>query len=510
MPKIDIGKSIAHIPRATELKLARGATKVLLDLDGECKFENLLSALQSHWYFSREGYAGKSSRKTIGYYIKTALYLGLIQMFDKDGKPIFTEDIPLMDFRITNTTKIKITELGKRLLKLSSNKEKNNYFKLTHSERKFLLDKIFLAPGYLPAIYLSKIIADHPGLDHNAITKESMINWDSVKIFISGWSREDELDVTIRKKRKGLYLYRIKPIRKKLLNKSFKKFDKELEEMMKEATNLKTEIIGNNEIRREILGEVPCDTIKIPDQLPIDDHDLCAEYSALVFKRFGMNPQTRIKLSRGVKTDIFNEGFNIIFDVKIGKETRSRGSSSGKIVDKDVNDFLRYRDQIATNKPHLKNFTFIIIGYGANKELPFDADAIRQAYQRDVGLIDVNSLVKLDRARQEYITLTEDMLTLLNELRNIKKYIKMSWEFDSFNHRKAFEFEREFKQAHDSLVEATILKMKKRTEEVEKALGRKLINDERKKLQVVLKHKDILGKVVDEIIKAKISPKSHR
>ena len=127
--------------------------------------------------------------------------------------------------------------------------------------------------------------------------------------------------------------------------------------MIKEAKGLKGETASSNKIRKEILGEVPCDTIKIPDELPIDDHDLCAEYSALIFKRFGMNPQTRIKLSRGVETDIFNEGFNIIFDVKIGKETRSRGSSSGKITDKDINDFLRYRNQIATNKPHSSNIS---------------------------------------------------------------------------------------------------------------------------------------------------------
>lgn len=503
MPKIDIGKSIAHIPRATELKLAKDAAKYLLDVGGECRFERLLSALEKHWYFSRESYAGKSSRKTIGYYIKTALYLGLIRMFDKDANTISAGELPIMDFRITNTTKIQITDMGRQLLKLSTNNSRSTYFKLTNDERNFLLERTFISPGYLPAIFLSKIIFDNPGLNHNAITKESMINWDSVKIFISGWSRADELDVTKRKKESGAYVYRIKPTRKALLNKSFKKFKKELEQMRKETQGLKEGLVSNNEIRREVLGELPCDTIKIPDELPIQDHDLCAEYSALIFKRFGMNPQTRIKLSRGVKTDIFNEGFNIIFDVKIGRKTRSRGSSSGKIVDKDVNDFLRYRDQIATNKPHLKNFTFIIIGYGANKALPFDADAIRQAYQRDVGLIDINALVKLDIARQNYIALTEDMLTLLNELRNIKKYIKMNWEFDSFNHHKAFAFEKEFKRAHDSLVEATIKKMKKRTMEIEKALVKKLTNTERKKLQLVLKHKDMIDEVVGEIVKSK-------
>lgn len=503
MPKIDIGKSIAHIPRATELKLARDSVKYLLDLGGDCQFEKLLSALQRHWYFNRESYAGKSSRKTIGYYIKTALYLGLIQMFDEDGKVIPAEEIPLMDFRVTNTTRVQITTIGKQLLQLPTNSSHSNYFEVTDDERNFLLERVFISPGYLPAIYLSKIISDKPGLDHNAITRESMINWDSVKIFISGWSRENELDVTERGKEGGVYVYKINPIREAMLKKSFKKFDREIEQMIKEAKSLKGEVTSNNEIRKEIIGEVPCDTIIIPDELLIDDHDICAEYSALIFKRFGMNPQTRIKLSRGVKTDIFNEGFNIIFDVKIGKETRSRGSSSGKIVDKDVNDFLRYRDQIATNKPHLKNFAFIIIGYGANREQPFDADAIRQAYQRDVGLIDINALLKLDKARQEYLALTEDMLTLLNELRNIKKYIKMSWEFDSFDHRKAFKFEREFKDAHDSLVEATIIKMKKRSEEMEKTLGRKLTKDKRIKLQTALKHRDKLSKVVDEIIKAK-------
>ena len=490
MPKIDIGKSIAHIPRATELKLARDAAKYLSEFGGDCRFEELLSALQKHWYFSRESYAGKSSRKTIGYYIKTALYLGIIQMFDKDGKAVPAEDIPLMDFRITNAIKVQITDLGRQLLKLLTNNGRQNYFKLTDAERSFLLGRTFISPGYMPAIYLSKIIYDSPGLDHNAITTESVINWDSVKIFISGWSREDELDVTRRKKKGGVYVYRINPVRKALLNKSFKKFEKRIEQMIKEAKGLKGETASSNKIRKEILGEVPCDTIKIPDELPIDDHDLCAEYSALIFKRFGMNPQTRIKLSRGVETDIFNEGFNIIFDVKIGKETRSRGSSSGKITDKDINDFLRYRNQIATNKPHLKNFAFIIIGYGSNKELPFDADAIRLAYQEDVGLIDIHALLKLDKARREHLALTEDMLTLLNELRNIKKHIKMSWEFDSFNHKKAFEFEKEFKNAHDSLVETAILKMKKRTEEIEKTLGGKLANAEKKKLQIILKDKD--------------------
>src|SRR3990167_7207102 len=118
MSKIDIGKSIAHIPRATELKLARDAAKYLSGLGGDCRFEELLSALQKHWYFSRESYAGKSSRKTIGYYIKTALYLGIIQMFDKDGKAVPAEDIPLMDFRITNITRVQITGLGRQLLEL--------------------------------------------------------------------------------------------------------------------------------------------------------------------------------------------------------------------------------------------------------------------------------------------------------------------------------------------------------------------------------------------------------
>ena len=131
----------------------------------------------------------------------------------------------------------------------------------------------------------------------------------------------------------------------------------------------------------------------------------------------------------------------------------------------------------------------IIIGITDNEELPFDIDAIRLAYEENVGLIEGNALIKLDRARKKYLALTEDILTLLNELRNIKKYIESDWGLDAVNHKEAFIFEQRFKKVHDLLINGTIEKMRIRTEEFEKTLGRKLSYAELVKIQQVIKHK---------------------
>lgn len=489
MPKVDIGKSVAHIPRATELKLVRDAVQTLKDSEGKSTFVLLVKALENHWYFKKQKYAGISSRKTIGYYVKTALYLGLIKTFDKEGNEILPHNLPIMDFKVRDNDSVEITKMGMELLKQPTTSERSRYFELTLKERELFQRLIYLDPGYLPIVYLTYLIKENAGLSHAEITLKSMINYDSVKIFISGWSRENELNTTKREKRDGVYRYHINEEYNEIFHASFSKFAKEIQMLTEKARELSGEMLGTKEIRKEISGELSLDSIEIPDSMPIDDHNLCAEYSALIFKRFGMNPRPNIKLARGVVTDVFNEGFNVIFDVKTAKKSRSMGSSSGKIKDKDVHDFLRYRTQNVISNPHLKNFSLIIIGITDNEELPFDIDAIRLAYEENVGLIEGNALIKIDRAREKYLALTEDILTLLNELRNIKKYMESDWGLDAFNHKEAFTFEREFKKIHDLLINDTIKKMRIRTEEFEKTLGRKLSHVELLKIQQVIKHK---------------------
>ncbi|MDI6736136.1 MAG: hypothetical protein QME42_08100 [bacterium] len=495
MPKTDIGRSVAHIPRATELKLVRDAVQELDNLGGKCSFKILLDKLEYHWYFTQEKYAGISSRKTLGYYIKTALYLGLIQKFDKDGKPIPASELPLQDFTVKNSDTIEITSDGKKLLAKPTITDHTNiktYCKLTPEEKEFLIKLIYNDPGYLPVIYLTQVIMEKPNLTHNELTKESMIVYDSVKIFISGWSREDELDITIREKQRGVYSYRINQAKEEMIKMGIEKFKRKITILKNEAEVLKSELIDKDIIKNEINGKIECDTVKIPQKIPLD-HDVSANYAALIFKRFGMTPLTKIKLARGVETDVYNEGYNIIFDIKIAHKTRAMGSSSGKVTVKDVHDFLRYRDQIPISHPNLRNFNFVIIGNTANEQVSFDVDAIRLAYERNVGLIDIQMLVKLDKARQKYIALTEDILILFNELRNIKKYFQTEWTFDSLNHRRSFEFELEFTRIHDALIEATIQRMKERKEKINK-----IIEDEQmpnsvkiEKIQTVLKQRHI-------------------